>query len=113
MHWPECRYLREIGAKEGDFGDINLIIGKPRGIIRRRRRRRIYKRLHMVCYGSCLGLGVAAMGSHRQDLYEELRSNLYKNDVVTDKAARIATEMVILRSNSTHVIKDKFNAHFS
>ncbi|KYN19750.1 hypothetical protein ALC57_07903 [Trachymyrmex cornetzi] len=49
------------------------------------------------------------MGSHRQNVYE-LRSNLYQNAA---EAAGIATEMVILRSKSMHVMKDKFNAHFS
>ncbi|KYN12949.1 26S proteasome non-ATPase regulatory subunit 1, partial [Trachymyrmex cornetzi] len=63
--------------------------------------------------GSCFGLGLAAMSSHRQDVYKQLRSNLCQNDSVTAEAAGIAMEMVILRSKSTHVIEDKFNAHFS
>ncbi|KYN39860.1 hypothetical protein ALC56_05628 [Trachymyrmex septentrionalis] len=68
-------YLREVGTREDGFGDTNPVIGKPsRGI----RRRRIYERLHMIFHGSCLGLGLAATGSHRQDVYEQLRSNLYE-----------------------------------
>ena len=29
-------------------------------------------------HGGCLGLGLAAMGTHRADVYEQLRSNLYQ-----------------------------------
>ena len=42
----------------------------------------------MVCHGSSLGL--TATDSHRQDVYEQLRFNLYKNDAVTSEAVRIA-----------------------
>ncbi|KYQ53508.1 26S proteasome non-ATPase regulatory subunit 1, partial [Trachymyrmex zeteki] len=42
----------------------------------------------------------------RQDVYEQLKSNFYQNDIVKSEAAGIATEMVILEFKSTHVIED-------
>lgn len=59
----------------------------------------------MVRHGGCLGLGLAAMGSHRQDVYEELKSNLYQDDAVTGEAAGIAMGMVMLGSKSTQAIQ--------
>ncbi|XP_043284346.1 26S proteasome non-ATPase regulatory subunit 1 [Venturia canescens] len=59
----------------------------------------------MVRHGGCLGLGLAAMGSYRQDVYEELKSNLYQDDAVTGEAAGIAMGMVMLGSKSTQAIK--------
>ncbi|KAF7405325.1 hypothetical protein HZH66_004231 [Vespula vulgaris] len=50
----------------------------------------------MVRHGGCLGLGLAAMGSHRQDVYEQLKFNLYQDDAVTGEAAGIAMGMVML-----------------
>lgn len=37
----------------------------------------------MVRHGGCLGLGLAAMGTARQDVYEQLKGNLYEDDAVT------------------------------
>ncbi|RYD71477.1 MAG: hypothetical protein EOP53_23625, partial [Sphingobacteriales bacterium] len=36
-----------------------------------------------VRHGGCLGLGLAAMGTHRSDIYEQLKFNLYQDDAVT------------------------------
>jgi len=60
----------------------------------------------MVRHGGCLGLGLAAMGSHRQDVYEQLKFNLYQDDAVTGEAAGIAMGMVMLGSKSTQAIED-------
>lgn len=62
--------------------------------------------LQMVRHGGCLGLGLAAMGSHRQDVYEQLKFNLYQDDAVTGEAAGIAMGMVMLGSKSTQAIED-------
>lgn len=40
-----------------------------------------------VRHGGCLGLGLAAMGTHRQDVYEQLKFNLYQDDAVTGTSA--------------------------
>jgi len=57
-------------------------------------------------HGGCLGLGLAAMGTHRADVYEQLRSNLYQDDAVTGEAAGLALGLVELGSKSEDAIRD-------
>ena len=59
-----------------------------------------------VRHGGCLGLGLAAMGTHRQDVYEQLKFNLYQDDAVTGEAAGIAMGMVMLGSKHAPAIED-------
>lgn len=59
-----------------------------------------------VRHGGCLGIGLAAMGTHRQDVYEQLKFNLYQDDAVTGEAAGIAMGTVMLGSNSETAIGD-------
>lgn len=59
-----------------------------------------------VRHGGCLGLGLAAMGTHRQDLYEQLKFNLYQDDAVTGEAAGISMGMVMLGSKNAQAIED-------
>ena len=59
-----------------------------------------------VKHGACLGLGLAAMGTARQDIYDELRNNLYKDDAVVGEAAGIAMGLVMLGTNSAQSIQD-------
>jgi 26S proteasome regulatory subunit N2 len=59
-----------------------------------------------VKHGACLGLGLAAMGTARQDIYEELKNNLYKDDAVTGEAAGIAIGLVMLGTNNIQSIQD-------
>ena len=40
----------------------------------------------VVRHGGCLGLGLAAMGTARQDIYEQLKFNLYQDDAITGDA---------------------------
>lgn len=60
----------------------------------------------MVRHGGCLGLGLAAMGTHRQDAYEQLKFNLYQDDANTGEAAGIAMGMVMLGSKNSLAIED-------
>ncbi|KAJ2951454.1 hypothetical protein O0L34_g13606 [Tuta absoluta] len=60
----------------------------------------------MVRHGGCLGLGLAAMGTHRQDVYDQLKFNLYQDDAVTGEAAGIAMGMVMLGSRHAAAIED-------
>lgn len=60
----------------------------------------------MVRHGGCLGLGLAAMGTHRQDVYEQLKFNLYQDDANTGEAAGIAMGMVMLGSKNASSIED-------
>ena len=57
-------------------------------------------------HGGCLGLGLAAMGTNRQDAYEQLKFNLYQDDAVTGEAAGIAMGLVMLGSKSATAIED-------
>lgn len=59
-----------------------------------------------VRHGGCLGLGLAAMGTHLQDVYEQLKFNLYQDDAVTGEAAGIAMGAVMLGSKSDAAISD-------
>ena len=42
----------------------------------------------IVRHGGALGLGLAALGTARQDVYDLLKSNLYQDDAVTGKYKR-------------------------
>jgi len=57
-------------------------------------------------HGGCLGLGLAAMGTHRADVYEQLKFNLYQDDAVTGEAAGLAMGLVELGSKSATAIQD-------
>lgn len=60
----------------------------------------------MVRHGGCLGLGLAAMGTARQDIYEQLKFNLYQDDAVTGEAAGIAMGLVMLGTKQSTAIED-------
>ncbi|KAH9523483.1 26S proteasome non-ATPase regulatory subunit 1 [Bulinus truncatus] len=60
----------------------------------------------MVRHGGCLGLGLAAMGSARQDIYEQLKFNLFQDDAITGEAAGLAMGLVMLGTKSQVVIQD-------
>lgn len=51
-------------------------------------------------------MGLAAMGTHRQDVYEQLKFNLYQDDANTGEAAGIAMGMVMLGSKNASAIED-------
>ena len=59
-----------------------------------------------IRHGGCLGLGLAAMGTHRPDVYEQLKFNLYQDDAVTGEAAGLAMGLVELGSKSATAIDD-------
>ncbi|PVD18462.1 hypothetical protein C0Q70_21011 [Pomacea canaliculata] len=61
---------------------------------------------NMVRHGGCLGLGLAAMGTARQDIYEQLKFNLYQDDAVTGEAAGLAMGLVMLGTKSATAIED-------
>lgn len=60
----------------------------------------------MVRHGGCLGLGLAAMGTARQDVYEQLKCNLYEDDAVTGEAAGLAMGLVMIGTASPQAIED-------
>ncbi|XP_015216748.1 26S proteasome non-ATPase regulatory subunit 1 [Lepisosteus oculatus] len=60
----------------------------------------------IVRHGGSLGLGLAALGTARQDVYDLLKSNLYQDDAVTGEAAGLALGLVMLGSKSAQAIED-------
>ncbi|XP_027049051.1 26S proteasome non-ATPase regulatory subunit 1-like [Pocillopora damicornis] len=60
----------------------------------------------MVRHGGCLGLGLAAMGSARQDVYEQLKTQLWEDDAVTGEACGLAMGLVMLGSKSATAIEE-------
>lgn len=60
----------------------------------------------MVRHGGCLGLGLAAMGTARQDVYEQLKFNLYQDDAVTGEAAGLSMGLVMLGTKNATAIED-------
>lgn len=59
-----------------------------------------------IRHGACLGLGLAAMGTNRIDIYNQLKFFLYQDDAVTGEAAGIAMGLVMLGSNSLTAVTD-------
>lgn len=59
-----------------------------------------------IRHGACLGLGLAAMGTNREDIYNQLKFFLYQDDAITGEAAGIAMGLVMLGSNSLQSVTD-------
>ncbi|CAH8492974.1 unnamed protein product [Schistosoma rodhaini] len=59
-----------------------------------------------VRHGACLGLGLAAMGTGREDVYDQIKLNLYQDDAITGEAAGIGIGLVMLGTGSTRAIED-------
>jgi 26S proteasome regulatory subunit N2 len=59
-----------------------------------------------VRHGACLGLGLAALGTGRQDVYDMLKQNLYLDDANVGEAAGIAMGLVMLGSLDQSVFSD-------
>ena len=55
-----------------------------------------------IKHGGCLGLGLAAMGAHRADIYEQLNFCLYQDD----EADGLAMGLCELGSKSASAIED-------
>lgn len=68
-----------------------------------------YLILQPVKHGACLGIGLAAMGTARQDIYDELKNNLNQDDAVIGEAAGIAMGLVMLGTKSAQVLQDMLN----
>lgn len=57
-----------------------------------------------VRHGGCLGLGLAAMGTHRQDVYEQLKFNLYQDDAVTGESTVIHLSRTNQQSGNANLL---------
>ncbi|XP_022650689.1 26S proteasome non-ATPase regulatory subunit 1-like [Varroa jacobsoni] len=60
----------------------------------------------IIRHGACLGVGLAAMCTHRADVYEQLKFNLYQDDAVTGEAAGVGMGLVMLGSGAGAAIDD-------
>merc|ERR1719244_1430940 len=59
-----------------------------------------------IKHGGCLGLGLAAMGTHRSDVYEQLKFCLFQDNAVMGEAAGLAMGLTELGSKSASAIED-------
>ncbi|KAM7539423.1 hypothetical protein Aperf_G00000054370 [Anoplocephala perfoliata] len=59
-----------------------------------------------VRHGACLGLGLAAMGTAREDIYEQIKQHLFQDDAITGEAAGLAMGLVMLGTGSTAAVND-------
>ena len=59
-----------------------------------------------IKHGGCLGLGLAAIGTNRADVYEQLKLCLYQDEAVTGEAAGLAMGLCELGSKSASAIED-------
>lgn len=59
----------------------------------------------MIGHGACLGLGLAAMGTAKREVFEILHSSLNRDDAVIGEAAGIAMGLVMLGSMDDETIK--------
>lgn len=57
-------------------------------------------------HGGCLGIGLSAMGTSREDIYEQLKFNMYQDDAVTGEAAGLAMGLVMLGSKNGEALQD-------
>uniref|UniRef100_A0A2P2I0U6 26S proteasome non-ATPase regulatory subunit 1 n=1 Tax=Hirondellea gigas TaxID=1518452 RepID=A0A2P2I0U6_9CRUS len=60
----------------------------------------------VVRHGGCLGLGLAALGTQRVDIYEQLHKCLLTDDAVTGEGAGLAMGLVMMGSNHPRVIRE-------
>ncbi|CAL4157776.1 unnamed protein product, partial [Meganyctiphanes norvegica] len=63
----------------------------------------------IIRHGGCLGLGLAAMGTQRTDVYEQLKYSLFQDDAVTGEAAGLAMGLVMLGSANEQAVSDMVN----
>jgi hypothetical protein len=50
----------------------------------------------VVQHGACLGLGLAALATGREDLYEDLKTTLYLDNAVAGEAAALSIGLLLL-----------------
>lgn len=59
-----------------------------------------------VRHGACLGLGIAAMGTHNEQVYTQLRETLYQDDAVVGEAAGTAMGLVMAASMNNEAFRE-------
>ena len=59
-----------------------------------------------VKHGLCLGLGLASMGTGRDDIYDQLKSHLYTDDAIVGEAASIGMGLVKLGAGQCDALNE-------
>lgn len=59
-----------------------------------------------VQHGGCLGLGLAAMGTHNQAVFDQLKAVLYADSAVSGEAAGIGMGLVMLGSGNAAAVTE-------
>ncbi|KAL3990240.1 Proteasome/cyclosome repeat family protein [Acanthocheilonema viteae] len=57
-------------------------------------------------HGACLGLGLAAMGTHDEQVFVQLRDCLYQDDAVTGEAAGLAMGLIMVGGMQTEAYQE-------
>ena len=61
-----------------------------------------------ILHGGCLGLGLAAMATENQDLYDQLKDILFQDQAVAGEGAGLAMGLVMLGTASETAIEEMF-----
>lgn len=62
----------------------------------------------IILHGTCLGIGLSAMGLADMELYNELNAVLYADSAVSGQAAALAMGLVMLGTGNEEAISDMF-----
>jgi hypothetical protein len=60
----------------------------------------------VVQHGACLGLGVAAMATDNEEVFEDLKAVLFTDSAVAGEAAGLAMGLVMLGTGSTKAVEE-------
>lgn len=60
----------------------------------------------VMLHGACLGLGLTAMATGQEELYEAVKNVLYRDHAVSGEAAAISAGLIMLGSANEHVIEE-------
>lgn len=60
----------------------------------------------VVQHGACLGLGVAAMATDDEEIFEELKTILFTDSAIAGEAAGLAMGLVMLGTGSTKAVEE-------
>ncbi|KAE9552793.1 hypothetical protein FO519_004010 [Halicephalobus sp. NKZ332] len=99
----------QFGYKEGGslyaYGLIHANHGSP-NVIDYLQKQLSNATTAAVRHGACLGLGIAAMGTHNEGVYTQLREVLFQDDAVVGEAAGTAMGLVMAASLNNDAFRE-------
>ncbi|KAE9550228.1 hypothetical protein FO519_006548, partial [Halicephalobus sp. NKZ332] len=99
----------QFGYKEGGslyaYGLIHANHGSP-NVIDYLQKQLSNATTSAVRHGACLGLGIAAMGTHNEAVYTQLREILFQDDAVVGEAAGTAMGLVMAASLNNDAFRE-------